>query len=221
MTANRTFGRIYDPDPRDRAHAMTPLLGVSWVRHRTWSARGLPMDQGETPHCVGYSCRGLLLASPVINKPAHPTADEIYASAQLLDGLRETSPADGTTIRGGFKCLKALGFLDEYVWARSAGEVVQFVLSRGPVVLGLNWYDSMMETDRDGWLRIANGARFVGGHAILAIGANLDRDAVRLVNSWGVNWGDHGRAWLSVTDLARLLDEDGEAGAPTELKVLT
>src|SRR5581483_7001264 len=212
------FGRRASPDPRDAAHPMTPHLTASALTHRTWSAPGLPLDQGATPMCVGYSCRGLLLAAPVINKPEHPSAQEIYDGAQRNDEFPDTPPADGSSVRGGFKFLQKCGLIGEYVWAANVDEVMRFVLTRGPVVLGINWYDSMMEPDRHGWLHISKNAQIVGGHAILAIGVNMATGALRLMNSWGAEWGQRGRAWLRREDLARLLHEDGEAGAPTEIK---
>jgi C1A family cysteine protease len=41
--------------------------------------------------------------------------------------------------------------------------------------------------------------------------------AVGIQNSWGAEWGNNGRAWLSFTALAALLAEDGEASMANEI----
>jgi C1A family cysteine protease len=41
--------------------------------------------------------------------------------------------------------------------------------------------------------------------------------AFEMQNSWGREWGDNGRAWLSFKAAAALLAENGEAATPTEI----
>jgi C1A family cysteine protease len=44
---------------------------------------------------------------------------------------------------------------------------------------------------------------FEGGHAMVLVGYDDERQAFRLQNSWGRDWGDHGRAWLSYNTFKR------------------
>jgi hypothetical protein len=48
---------------------------------------------------------------------------------------------------------------------------------------------------------------------------DVKRDAFRMINSWGREWGDKGGAWMRPSLLAALLRADGECACPTEVKV--
>lgn len=82
------------------------------------------------------------------------------------------------------------------------------------MVLGIDWYNDMFDPDADGLLHVTGGV--AGGHAILANGVSLKRRQVRLENSWGVNWGVDGHAYLGFDDLGTLLAGDGEACVPVK-----
>jgi C1A family cysteine protease len=80
----------------------------------------------------------------------------------------------------------------------------------------------MFMADSEGYIDDIGG-KDVGGHAYVLIGANRLKQskhgigAVRILNSWGTGWEDHGRAWISFEMLRWLLSQDGEACAATEL----
>lgn len=119
---------------------------------------------------------------------------------------------DGTSVLAGAKVMLARGFIREFRWAFNLQDLLVTVSRKGPVVLGINWYESMFEPDADGYLRPNDS--LAGGHAILCIGVNVKRRDVTLFNSWGPNWGNLGRARVTWDDLDRLLHEDGEACVP-------
>lgn len=77
-----------------------------------------------------------------------------------------------------------------------------------PVAVGLSitapWYTSTGE------LPEPSGAS-VGGHAVLLVGYDLDREVFLVRNSWGTGWGDSGYAWLPASWLS--LPWCGEAHA--------
>jgi hypothetical protein len=134
---------------------------------------------------------------------------------------------DGTSVRGLFKVLQANGFIGSYLWAFDANAVAHWILTRGPVVIGSDWAESMMETEPGGWCRLHPelNPTIAGGHAYLLIGTDAARKApdgtvgaVRLQNSWGRGWGENGRAWMSYADLDILIKSGGEACTATEIK---
>lgn len=81
-----------------------------------------------------------------------------------------------------------------------------------------NWKDTMPVPD-------TAKERFLGGHAVTAVGYDDQRQAFRVKNSWGRNWKDGGHFWMPYAVITnKALAEDfwmlegitpGEAPAPT------
>jgi hypothetical protein len=227
MNANR-LGRIATKDYRDHSYLASALMaprprGVRLKRHFVPPA----WDQGDTPQCVAYSSLLYLNAGPVRNKAEGDpqNAQDYYDIYQIIDGI--PIPHDGTTVRAAMATLKGRGFITEYRWAYDVGTVTDWILTRGPMVLGTDWLNSMFDTNpyqRARFINFDESSGIAGGHAYLAFGVDLDRHcpdgsigAVEIQNSWGVGWGTKGRAWLSLKALAALLAEDGEAACAAEI----
>jgi hypothetical protein len=121
------------------------------------------------------------------------------------------------------KVLQAAGLIGQYSWAFSVDTVRRWVLMRGPVILGTNWYSDMFIPNKfTGFIRPTG--KPVGGHAYLIRGADDKikcpdgtRGALRICNSWGEQWGQQGKAWLSYADADGLIKNHGEAVTPTEV----
>lgn len=199
------FGRHLAVDRRDERYSMPALIQL---------ARGAPpltkhwpigpvLDQGATSSCVGHGWRQFLASSPNRHRLQSPSALTIYRRAQLVDEWEGTD-YDGTSVRAGAKYLKELGLLPGgYLWARSLLQLELFVRSRGPVVIGVEWTEGMLETDPKGYIEPTGPE--LGGHCVMVCGYSHTRDAYRLVNSWGEGWGQRGRAWISADALSELL----------------
>ena len=117
-----------------------------------------------------------------------------------------------------------------YRWAFGVEDILKVVSWRGPVVLGINWYNNMYNPDENNYIHVDD--KKVGGHCILLNGqrlvpldsnkpltvGNLDLDQSRVIlhNSWGEDWGDNGEGFLSLSDLYKLIEDDGgEACIPS------
>lgn len=199
--------------------ARSQALGV---QQKYWTSPGV-LDQRDTSMCVGFSAFKWLTSFPIKNVPAL-TPQDLYHQAQLIDEW-PGEDYDGTSVRAAFKVLRSLGYVSEYRWATNLEGVVNHLLTVGPVVVGTEWTEGMFMADTFGYIDDIGG-RSVGGHAYLLVGANRKRwspngtGAVRILNSWGPNWSDKGRAWMSFKCLDWLLGLNGEACTAQEIKKL-
>lgn len=220
------LGRLYVPDNRDKGYPMRGLFSAMHpedvgVYYRYWWPQGWWGDQGARPHCVAYSWTHWLEDGPVTQRPktagAGPCVDPevVYSEAQKVD-MWEGEAYEGTSVRAGAKILQSFGFITNYYWASSLADVVMALLTKGPVVVGTDWYDGMFETDSEGFIHATGPAS--GGHAYLLNGVNIKRKVFRVKNSWGRSWGNNGHAWISFDDMAKLMDNYGEACLATEIE---
>lgn len=215
------LGRIVIEDERDEDYPMRAALPDTYTASeafergwRYWWPLGYHGNQGYTPHCVAYAWVHWGEDGPRTREPfgrgEGPFHNEasIYHAAQRRDRWPGEN-YDGTSVRAGAKVLRDLGYISEYRWAAGMDDILNALFTTGPVVFGSWWYEGMMEPDEDGYI-YAVGQR-VGGHAYVLNGINRKERKIRLKNSWGLGWGDRGSAWLSFDDVAKLLEEQGEA----------
>lgn len=219
--ADYGLGRRPAADPRDGRHPMAAALGVvaPVLRSYRYWRTGPVLDQGSAPQCVGFAWRQWLSSAPLMTAGG-PAASAIYSAAQLVDEWPGEA-YDGTSVRAGAKVLQAEGRVGEYVWAGTVAEVKAWVLTRGPVVMGTDWYDGMFEPDVKGY--VWPGGAVAGGHAYIVVGFRTDDPSVgkgsfRCLNSWGTGWGQSGRFWLYEDSLKMLLGQAGEACAAVEVR---
>lgn len=181
------------------------------------------IDQGSEGACVGFGWTNELRAKPVPVKFPNPEqfAIGIYKQAQKIDEWPGENYS-GTSVLAGAKICRSLGYIGEFRWAFGIDDVIDTLVTSGPVVLGIPWYESMYETRPSGLIDI--GGKKVGGHCILATGYSPKQrfmkeglttfEVVRLRNSWGPEYGVNGNGWIKVEDLAKLLSGKGEACIP-------
>jgi hypothetical protein len=225
MTQERTLDWSPRFDPESRGYAIRGAVKAPRVESRAWRAPD-PLDQGREGACVGFGWTHEALSTPVPvrlervagAKVYNPDlfARDLYRQAQRIDEW-EGENYEGTSVLAGAKVMKGLGLLKEYRWAFGAADVVTGILTTGPVVLGIPWYESMYEAP-DGIVEV--GGDMVGGHCILARAVAAkgrvfpDERAVGWLNSWGPEYGKNGLAWIRESKLDWLLRQDGEACVP-------
>jgi hypothetical protein len=228
------LGRVYKPDPRDKmflmARKLAPAHKVAVPTSKLWAIGSVHLDQGDTGTCVGHGWKNFSRCAPLqVTAKNAPGPFDIYRKAVLLDEWPEndgeaTAPESdlqgGTSVRAGAKAMTQFGRLKSYLWAFDLQTMLQFLLTRGPVVLGTNWYDSMFDTDKNGIVKITPQAQIAGGHCYLARGADTKRMLIRFCNSWSNGWGKGGDAYMSFADAERLIHEEGEACTAVEQKLV-
>jgi hypothetical protein len=202
---------IGKPKPRKRAYQDGPLL-----------------DQGQTPQCVGYSTRGFLDGAPIMSKPNEgPSATTIYKMAQDNDEWPGNN-YDGTSVRGAMKALQKAGQISSYVWGQTVEHAIAWMNDGyGTCLVGTNWYAEMSDVDSDGFMREppTSLSTPIGGHAWRWIWYDPVKKGILMRNSWGHDFGfikkgqPSGYAYLRTQFAIRLLEEDGEIAAPTQVKI--
>lgn len=216
-------------DERSRNFPVSAVVRKTVRRKdRLWKV-GPILDQGSEGACVGFGWTAEALATPVavnlskvkarVPRQPQPFAQYVYKFAKTIDEW-EGEDYDGTSVLAGAKSMQTFNLLKEYRWAFSIDEMVDGLISKGPVVLGIPWYEGMYEAPK-GVLKVSG--ENVGGHCILAVGYRVaspkagGKDTVILQNSWGKSWGINGLAEIEVSELAGLLKE-GEACLPISRK---
>jgi hypothetical protein len=195
------------------------LIGPTARYKRVWTSRFEPLDQGREGACVGFACAGELAATPIKHTVSNASALLLYRKAQEVDRSEGRNYPSGATVLAGMKACNKAGLFGKYVWNFGIDDTIDWIVRRGPVVLGINWYESMYDAATDGLIEVSG--RKVGGHAILCNGYWPNHPqfgpVLVLTNSWGLDWGIRGRGFLPIDVADRLLKEDGESVAPTDL----
>jgi hypothetical protein len=239
-------GRLVAPDPRNANYRyrairrqLASAVGVDKTRRRrAWGidAKRLPVDQGRTPRCVGFSIATCAVVGPTYQRKQLPTtrdaesfANHVYDRALFLDEW-DGQEDFGTSVNAGMKAAVEAGLFKSYAWGEDVADVFDFGINFGPVEMGTIWPDSMMDVDRHGYLNIAPDASMDGQHAaghawpIVTFdmdGKNPDGTVgfVEMIQSWGKPWGINGtgRARMTVTTLATLIMAGADIAFGTEI----
>lgn len=173
------------------------------------------LNQGLLSACVGFSWMHFLASTPEpVTGVQHSHAVETYKLARKLDEY-PGEDYEGSSISGGVKAVRTMypHAFDSFHWAFDLDDLVTAVGYLGPVVAGINWYNSMFNPDDIGVIKV--GGVDVGGHAILIIGVEIFNRMFKMRNSWGEQWGNKGDCWISFDDMERLIKEDSELCVPT------
>jgi hypothetical protein len=226
------LGRNKEHDPESR-NFPAPVRRVARPVSVMHTCNAPILDQGELGSCVGNTgAEWLNCAKALRNRrrgvmvtrwgvPRHSYLNEtdavdLYAHATRRDEVTTEAypPTDtGTSALGLGKTLQDLNFIDGYDWTFSFGALLA-ALALSPVCVGINWYASMYETDRAGYVTPV-GTDPDGGHEILARGIDVALQRIRFRNHWTREWGLDGEFWMSFTVAERLIiHEEGDVMVP-------
>jgi len=200
------LGHVHTYDAGDFAYPMSPHVGAIDGDPMTQSqvhALGPILNQGKTQTCVGHGWTLFVTSAPKLTSPG-PDPFRIYHEAQQLDDIPGEEPKYfGTTVRAGAEAMQQDGWIKgDYVWAEDARVLWKYVLTRGPVVFGSDWFEGMSHPNSNAIVDLS-GAR-VGGHCYLCYGVSASDRAFLCANSWGTNWGDGGTFLFRFDDVRTL-----------------
>jgi C1A family cysteine protease len=236
------FGFVKEEDPRNRNFPLTlvldPLREVAFPSGAPPGQRHYPviyspvLKQGNTGTCTAHGATSLIEGAPIMQKrPMSPF--DLYRLIVKNDPWRDndweaTAAEDqmqfGSSSLAVMKTLQQLGYVQSYLWAETAEQCRQWHLLAGVMCFGIAWKTEMMETDSQGFIRYRG--HIEGGHFVKTTGWNdfvkyngRRVPAVRIQNSWGPEFGQKGRCWMLMDDLQMAIQDDGDAVAPTEVRV--
>lgn len=217
--------RIPQWDPRNLQYPVREVVQVAPIRKRSWKVAQM-LDQGPDGACVGFGWAHELIATPDVNIITEKYAKEqIYWEAQKIDEYpggeypgAKPAGQQGSSVLAGAKVVQKAGFMKEYRWATNLSDILHTLSQLGPVVMGTDWYENMMDIDAGGLIH-ATG-RIVGGHCYALVGVDPVAQTVKIQQSWGKSWGVGGQCYLSWSDLQMLLNSQGEACVPVGRKIV-
>jgi hypothetical protein len=213
------LGRKYSLDVRDQKYLIENKLTtkVTNLKTRYWENVWWG-NQGNTPQCVGYAWAHWIDDGPIKHNGHKPNVNPtlIYRESQKIDEW-PGEQYDGTSVRAGAKYLKNIGKINSYLWTYNINTLINTVLNVGPVVVGTNWYYNMFFPDRKTGIIKPTG-RLAGGHAYMINGIDINKKLFRIKNSWGQKWGVSGHAYISFSDMERLIKQNGEVCLAIEKK---
>jgi hypothetical protein len=215
----RVLDRVPRFDEKSRNFPITAVLTADQQSpaSRVWQA-GHVLDQGSEGACVGFGWAAELSAIPAAVRDVDDNFGRaIYHRAQQLDEW-EGENYSGSSVLGGAKAVREMGYMPEYRWAFGEEELAVAVSHHGPAVIGVNWYRDMFTADRYGIVRVSG--TLAGGHCVMVRGLVLrprwyTEPLYRIRQSWGGLYAKAGDIYMTRPDMARLLSEDGECCIPT------
>ncbi len=223
-----TLGRVYKADPRDRKYLLTearmraiPPAPVS-ARRNPWKV-GPILDQQRTSECVEFCFGQSLQTAPICHTLNWPQSkfDNYYQRAQAYDGI--TGVDAGSTARGCLMAAKEDGLVSEFLWVTDEDTAKEYLRTRGTLMLGTDWMQSMFTPDKHGYVDPGTGPA-VGGHEYMerwyyAPNHKVYPDTYEYVNSWGPSFGKGGHFFMKA-DVRRYLwlQLNGDLVLPVEAK---
>jgi hypothetical protein len=227
------LGRL---EPADWIHveryALEPRRGGIAVAERTLSLPRyrVEYDQGREGACVAFASSWMM---SILNRRRYH-AVWLWDRAKEVDEWPQTNPGDGkgTSVRAAMDILRTDGHcrvhrgvarpcdasegILENRWATTVDGIRGSIAGGTPVVLGVNWYtnfDKPVKKGSEWWVGEGDLGPRRGGHAVCLYRVSDRRQAVGLVNSWGMRYP---LTWLPYATLERLLREHGEATLATD-----
>lgn len=215
----RQYGRNKSPvDERDyKLSSFIPKdYDESLIKEKKWRFYGKPLDQSDSPHCCGFSMANFGINDPINSKYTNEDGHKFYYLCKVKDG--EPGAENGSDIRTVAKVLVDLGIIQNYAFAQTVDEVKYWLLNKGCMIVGTDWYEGMNSLDGNNIIHLTG--QKLGGHAYLLNEVKIIKNNVYfgIQNSWNGYWGINGKSYISAKEFEKLLTRwGGEALAAVEV----
>jgi hypothetical protein len=217
----RVFDRLpglYDHRRKSAARYITDLdrARAASVSSRIWEYDPEQvLDQGDWGHCGGLSFATWGNCLPIDDNFTSEDGHKIYYEAVAIG--HSPGSEDGATIDWCVKAMRARGRLKTWAYAPTAEDFITWLATKGPGVIGSDWYAGLMEPDATGLIKI--GGRSVGGHAWAVRGFDRLARVFHGVMAWGKDWARRGFFTIGFDDFEYLYDRNGEICLAVELEL--
>ena len=136
----RRFDRLVRFDQRSRQFPIRAGLRNVVPRSYTWRCDAW-LNQGSEGACTGFATTHEAAARPYpVPALTNAIAKAVYRRAKQLDQWPGEA-YDGSSVLGAVRAGQERGWYAEYRWAFSEMDLRLAVGYRGPVVLGITWYE--------------------------------------------------------------------------------
>lgn len=231
-TADKRLDRLVEFDERSRQYPVRKIVTAKNPRSYTWKA-GKVLDQGQDGACVGFAWSGLIETTPNASPNIDNTfAENLYHLAQKLDQYPGEN-YEGSSTLGGAKAALQMGYITGYHWAFTLEEIVLGIGYHSPLVMGIDWYESMFTPNTDNFIipsGLIKGGHDIEAHAVKCVkvdtskpltfdNLDLNKSYITLRNSWG-QWAKGGDVYVRLIDVKNVLMRNGDFCLPIGKKVI-
>ena len=197
-----------------RRIALFPFIGQTSTRlSRFWRQDGAWLDQNGYGTCVAFA-EGHRIADQPTYHPDLGINDE-WAFKLYRDATGDDSMQEGTWANVVAEELLRRGTISRFEWITSPEDLKFAVLEKGPVAIGIPWYESMFNpypAHNNFYLDCDPASGLAGGHEVLLNAVHTapaeGPPYYRVKNSWGKWWGKGGTARMTIEDVNRLVFEE-------------
>lgn len=219
------LGANLNHDSASWAYAIQPPdVPIASVKHESHIRI---LDQGQVGSCTGNASVACAYRTPFYApgapswayEPDEDGAVAWYKRNTELDPFTGTYTPDDTGSDGltASKVAVEQGIISGYQMAGDLDSSLRALMDR-PGITGIPWYNDMFNPGPDGLLPYATSSGLAGGHELCvdeivaadAIGNGTGKLLVGGPNSWGPDWGDHGRWYLTGDDWWALRQQQGD-----------
>jgi len=217
MTNTHTFsynlGCLDDPQDSNDLMLSNYINPTRLPKAINWFDASIPvLNQGSEPSCVGYSSVSFKREQEKIEekKILNFSGQDFYQECKKIDGIPNQQ---GTYIRVAMKVMKNTGIKDSenniykigaYTKVNTIDELKYALVANGFALIGVEIFENFFNPEQ-GVIDYKEGLASKGKHAILVGAFDDDMGRIAFKNSWGVEWGLNGFAYLTYKYLEKAM----------------